>query len=42
MVVLSALWMPIVVSAIAMLELLGPLLAHFALTRAGETADEER
>lgn len=34
--------MPIVVSAIAMLELLGPLLAHFALTRAGETADEER
>ena len=31
----------IVVSAIAMLELLGPLLTHFALTRAGE-ADEAR
>jgi len=31
----------IVVSAIAMMELLGPLLAHFALMRAGETAPEE-
>jgi Kef-type K+ transport system membrane component KefB len=30
----------IVVSAIAMLELLGPLLAHFALVRAGEAAEE--
>ena len=32
----------IVVSAIAMLELLGPLLAHFALVRAGEAAEEAR
>jgi Kef-type K+ transport system membrane component KefB len=32
----------IVVSAIAMLELLGPLLAQFALMRAGETDDEAR
>ena len=31
----------VVVSAIAMMELLGPLLAHFALLRAGETAPEE-
>jgi len=30
----------IVVSAIAMLEVLGPLLAHFALVRAGEAAEE--
>lgn len=30
----------IVISAIAILELLGPLLAHFALVRAGETAEE--
>jgi Kef-type K+ transport system membrane component KefB len=30
----------IAVSAIAMLELLGPLLAHFALVRAGEAAPE--
>jgi len=30
----------IVISAIAMLELLGPLLAHFALVRAGEAAEE--
>ena len=30
----------IVVSAIAMLEVLGPLLAHFALVRAGEAAGE--
>lgn len=29
----------VVVSAIAMLELLGPLLAHFALVRAGEAAE---
>ena len=32
----------IVVSAIAMLELLGPLLAHFALLRAGEAAEEDK
>ncbi len=32
----------IVISAIAMLELLGPLLLQFALTRAGETDDEAR
>ncbi|TAN52253.1 MAG: sodium:proton exchanger, partial [Betaproteobacteria bacterium] len=32
----------ILVAAIAMLELLGPLLAHFALVRAGEAADEGR
>ena len=32
----------IVVSAIAMLELLGPLLAHFALVRAGEAAEEDK
>jgi len=31
----------ILVSAIAMMELLGPLLAHFALVRAGEAAVEE-
>ncbi|MGH8691060.1 MAG: cation:proton antiporter [Burkholderiales bacterium] len=30
----------VVVSAIAMLELLGPLLMHFALVRAGEAAEE--
>lgn len=30
----------VVVSAIAMLELLGPLLAHFALVRAGEAGEE--
>jgi len=30
----------IVVSAIAMLEVLGPLLAHFALVHAGEAAGE--
>jgi len=30
----------IVVSAIAVMELVGPLLAHFALVRAGETAPE--
>ena len=32
----------IVVSAILMMELLGPLLAHFALSRAGEAAPEPR
>lgn len=32
----------ILVAAIAMLELLGPLFAHFALVRAGEAADEGR
>lgn len=32
----------IVISAIAILELLGPLLAHFALVRAGETAKERQ
>ncbi len=32
----------VVVSAIAVLELLGPLLTHFALVRAGETAGEVR
>lgn len=32
----------IVVSAIAMLELLGPLLARFALVRAGEAAEERQ
>lgn len=31
----------IVVSAIAIMELLGPLLAHFALVRAGETAEKD-
>jgi len=30
----------VVVSAIALLEVLGPLLAHFALVRAGEAAEE--
>jgi len=30
----------VVLSAIAMLELLGPLLAHFAIVRAGEAAEE--
>lgn len=30
----------VVVSAIAIMELLGPLLAHFALVRAGEAAEE--
>lgn len=30
----------VVISAVAMLELLGPLFAHFALVRAGEAAEE--
>ena len=30
----------VVVSAIVMLELLGPLLAHFAILRAGEAGDD--
>jgi hypothetical protein len=29
----------VVLSAIVMLELLGPLLAHFAIVRAGEAAE---
>ena len=32
----------IVISAIAILEILGPLLAHFALVRAGEAVEEWR
>lgn len=32
----------ILISAIAMLELLGPLFTHFALARAGETAEEAK
>jgi NhaP-type Na+/H+ or K+/H+ antiporter len=36
----GALLATVVISAIVMLELLGPLLAHFALVRAGEAAEE--
>lgn len=36
----GALLATVVLSAIAMLEVLGPLLAHFALKSAGETAEE--
>jgi len=30
----------VVLSAITMLQLLGPLVAHFAIVRAGEAAEE--